>query len=220
MLTRDEARAFYDRFGRKQDWQSIYEGRALHDLITGGAFEQARSVLEIGCGTGTFAAELLAHRLPPTATYLGTEISSTMVSLAKEKMAPYGDRAEVRLTDGAPRLPFADGSFDRFVANYVLDLLPAEEIVILLAEARRVLTPDGRLCLISLTHGTGPFSRLVVWLWKRAHAISARFVGGCRPVDLRTFLPEQSWRVLEHEIVVALGLPSQVVVAGCREGRY
>jgi len=28
MLTRDEARAFYDRFGRKQDWQSIYERRA------------------------------------------------------------------------------------------------------------------------------------------------------------------------------------------------
>ncbi len=65
MLTRDEARAFYDRFGRKQDWQSIYEGRALRDLIRGGAFERARSVLEIGCGTGSFAAELLAHRLPP-----------------------------------------------------------------------------------------------------------------------------------------------------------
>ena len=33
MLTRDEARAFYDRFGSKQDWQSIYEGRALRDLM-------------------------------------------------------------------------------------------------------------------------------------------------------------------------------------------
>jgi ubiquinone/menaquinone biosynthesis C-methylase UbiE len=216
MLSRDEARAFYDRFGHKQDWQSIYEGRALRDLIAGGAFERARSVLEIGCGTGSFAAELLEHRLPPDATYLGTEISSTMLGLAREKLAPYADRATVRLTDGEPRLPYPDGTFDRFVANYVLDLLPESEIVILLAEARRVLTPDGRLCLISLTNGTGPFSRFVVWLWRRAHAWSARFVGGCRPVDLRTFLPERAWRVLEHEIVVAYGLPSQVVVAARR----
>jgi ubiquinone/menaquinone biosynthesis C-methylase UbiE len=216
MLSRDEARAFYDRFGHKQDWQSIYEGRALRELIIGGAFERARSVLEIGCGTGSFAAGLLEHRLPPTATYLGTEISSTMLALARERIAPYADRATVRLTDGEPRLRYPDGAFDRFVANYVLDLLPAEEIVILLAEARRLLTPDGRLCLISLTHGTGPFSRLVVWLWKRAHGISPRFVGGCRPIDLRSFLPERTWRVLEHEIVVALGLPSQVVVAAKR----
>jgi ubiquinone/menaquinone biosynthesis C-methylase UbiE len=216
MLSRDEAREYYDRFGHKQDWQSIYEGRALRDLITGGAFEEARAVLEIGCGTGSFAAEILEQRLPREASYLGTEIRSTMLGLAREKLAPYADRASVVLTNGDPRLPYPDDAFDRFVANYVLDLLPAQEIVILLAEARRVLAPEGRLCLISLTNGTGPFSHFVVWLWKRAHAMSARFVGGCRPIDLRSFLSERAWRILEHEIVVAFGLPSQVVVAARR----
>jgi ubiquinone/menaquinone biosynthesis C-methylase UbiE len=216
MLSRDEARAFYDRFGRRQDWQSIYEGRALHHLIAAGAFEKARAVLEIGCGTGAFAADLLERHLPPSTTYLGTEISTTMATLAKGRIAPWAARAEVRLTDGAPRLPFPDGAFDRFVANYLLDLLPGEEIVTLLAEAHRVLAPGGRLCLLSLTHGAGPFSRFVVWLWQRAHALRPRLVGGCRPVDLLTFLPERSWRVLSHEVVVALGLPSEVVVAARR----
>jgi hypothetical protein len=32
-LTHAEARAFYDRFGAKQDAQAFYEGRAVRDLI-------------------------------------------------------------------------------------------------------------------------------------------------------------------------------------------
>ena len=34
MLSRDEAKAFYDRFGAKQDSQGFYEDRALEDLVS------------------------------------------------------------------------------------------------------------------------------------------------------------------------------------------
>jgi hypothetical protein len=40
-------------------------------------------------------------------------------------------------------------SCDRFVSNYVLDLLPSNDIVLLLAEAHRLLTADGR-CVSSV----------------------------------------------------------------------
>ena len=64
VLTHDEARRVYDRIGAGQDSQAFYEDRATRLLIRHGAFERARSVLEFGCGTGRFAARLLARHLP------------------------------------------------------------------------------------------------------------------------------------------------------------
>jgi len=48
-------------------------------------------------------------------------------------------------------LPAAGGTFDRFVAVYLLDLLAPDHAAIMLAEARRVLAHGGLLCTASLT---------------------------------------------------------------------
>ncbi|MGE5248130.1 MAG: class I SAM-dependent methyltransferase, partial [Verrucomicrobiota bacterium] len=80
-LSHEEARAFYDRFGAKQDWQRFYEDRAIADLIAHASFGKAGAVLEFGSGTGRLAETLLARHLPPTARYLALDVSGTMVSL-------------------------------------------------------------------------------------------------------------------------------------------
>ena len=85
MLRPEEAKSFYDRLGKLQDTQKFYERAALHDLVAHGAFEQASAVFEFGCGTGSFANQLLSDYLPSQATYLGVDISSTMVRLARGK---------------------------------------------------------------------------------------------------------------------------------------
>ena len=213
MLTREEARSFYDRFGRRQEWQRVYEGRAIRHLLKHGMFDEAHAVIEFGCGTGLFAEDLLERRLPVTATYVGFDISPTMVSLARRRLQKFAHRAAVHLTDGSPKLPVQGLHYDRFVANYVLDLLPAEEITAVLKEAHRVLVPGGRLCLLSLTYGVTPLSRLVGWLWRQAHALRPSLVGGCRPLRLLEFLSTGEWHTLQREVVVGLGLPSEVVVA-------
>ena len=127
-LTREEARAFYDRFGSKQDWQRWYEGAAIRELRTHGGFEMSGSVIELGCGTGAFAEELLEHDLPTTAQYLGMDSSSTMVALTRKRLARFESRAEILQTDGSLTFTFPDASFDRFVSNYVLDLLSPDDI--------------------------------------------------------------------------------------------
>ena len=58
-LTTEQAAAVYDRIGRWQDTQAFYEYRAVEDLVRSGDFEQARSVVEVGCGTGALAERLL-----------------------------------------------------------------------------------------------------------------------------------------------------------------
>ncbi len=214
MLTTEQARNFYDRFGAKQDAQWFYEGPAVTLSLAQGAFGNAQSVFEFGCGTGHVAEILLTEHLAPSATYEGCDVSTTMVALARQRLGKFGDRAKLVVSDGAPRLSdVATGQFDRFVCNYVVDLLAAEDIGTLVDAAHRVLRPKGRLCLVSLTFGVSLFSQSVIWLWRRVHSLRPQLVGGCRPVRLTEFLPSQRWRVGHREVVVAYGIPSEVLVA-------
>ena len=209
MLTRREARRFYDRFGARQDSQAFYEDRALDELIRAADFASARRVVEFGCGTGRFAAGLLGDLLPASASYVGYDLSSTMVELARERLQSFGDRARVEPSDGSAELPLPDGACDRFVSNYVLDLLPEAEIRKVLAEAHRLLEPGGRICLTGLTTGAGPLSRMVMTVWRAIHRLRPSLVGGCRPIEVLRLLPATEWEVEHHTKVVAWGVPSE-----------
>jgi ubiquinone/menaquinone biosynthesis C-methylase UbiE len=213
VLTRAQAKAFYDRFGAKQDKQGFYEDPALDNLVAHADFEHTRSVFEFGCGTGRFAERLLDRHLPQDAVYHGVDLSDTMVALARDRLRRFGDRGAIVQSDGSAATGAAPASVDAFVSNYVLDLLPDDEIRAVFAEAQRVLRPGGRLCVVSGTRGRAGLSRLVSWLWGRVHALRPALVGGCRPLLLTNFLAGSGWRLEHVNVVVAYGVPSEVVVA-------
>ncbi len=213
-LSREEARAFYDRFGAKQDLQ-FYENRAVEEPLARSAFEKATAVVELGCGTGRLAERLLREHLPLGATYHGFDVSATMVGLARARLGPWSDRARVEQTSGAPFLPRPNESCDRFLSTYVLDLLSEEDIRATLLEAGRLLVPGGLLCLAGLTIGEKGFSRAVCFLWSRVHALRPALVGGCRPIRLLEFLGGE-WRLLHRGAVSSFGVSSEVVVAEAR----
>ncbi len=212
VLSHEEAKAFYDQFGPKQDLQRIYEDPAIEVLLEYASFQTACAVVELGCGTGRLAARLLEELLPEDSKYLGLDISETMIDLAHGRVAPWGDRARVQRTHGSPTLPVNDGAFDRFLSTYVLDLLSEQDIHAALHEARRVLAPGGRLCLASLTFGETLPSRLVCRAWSAMHSFSPRLVGGCRPLRLEEFIGSD-WQILHREVVCTLGICSEVLVA-------
>ncbi len=216
VLSREEARRFYDRFGSRQDSQGFYEGPALRQLVDHAGFEQASAVFELGCGTGRFAGELLGSRLSPTATYVGTDPSSTMVDLARRRLSPWGDRARVESGDDSGRFPLPGHSVDRVIATYVLDLMSEEDIRASVAESRRVLVDGGRLCLVSLTHGVSVGSRAVIALWTTVFRLNAALVGGCRPIELANYLPSTDWSVEHRGVVTPFGVPSEILVAAPR----
>ena len=212
-LSRKEIKKFYDRFGSRQDAHAFYEDAATEDLITHAAFDQSQAVFELGCGTGRFAEHLLTHHLPNQSRYLGIDLSSTMVQLARQRLDPWEKRAQVWPTTGSLQVAAGDQSFDRFVSHYVFDLLSEEDIRLALSEARRLLTQDGSLCLVSLTHGVRPLSFLVTWFWKRIFALRPQLLGGCRPINLLDFLSPPSWHVVYENTVAVRGITSQVVLA-------
>ncbi len=213
MLTRQQARDFYDRFGRRQDRQAFYERRAVDRLVELGDFGNAEAVVEFGCGTGTFAQRLMESELPGNATYAGFDLSATMADLTRKRLIPFGARVSVTRTDGRPRIPLPPDSCDRFVSNYVLDLLPNQDITRTLEQAWKVLRHDGLLCLTSLTFGTTALSRLTIAAWLAVHSLRPSLVGGCRPISLTDYLGPASWKVLYSTTIVAFGVPSQVLVA-------
>lgn len=203
----------YDRIGRLQDWQAVYEGRAIREVIRLGSFDSAKSVFEFGCGTGAFAAKVLRTCLPPACRYVGIDVSPRMVRLATSRLKAWAGRTAIRLSDGSPRVHEPDGAFDRFVSNYVFDLLAPEYAAAIISEAHRVLSGSGKLCLVSPGCGTSGLSRIATILWERLWRLKPELVGGCRPVDLRSLLMPGQWSIDHHSRVVAFGITSEVVIA-------
>ena len=212
-LSHRQAKAFYDRFGKKQDSQSFYEDIAIKALIRKCEFDRARAVFEFGCGTGRFAERLLERHLPSNARYVGVDISETMVALANNRLARFGLRAEVHLVRGSPQLDFETCAFDRFVSNYVFDLLEFEDMGTVLEEAWRILSDGGLLGLASLTHGFTFVSRAVESIWMLIYAIRPALLGGCRPIRLSELVTEPNWRILYDSKFSAYGVPSEVLVS-------
>ena len=136
-----------------------------------------------------------------------------MVALASDRLAPWRHRATVTLVDGGAAMPAADGAADRFVANYVFDLLGPGEARAALAEAYRVLAPGGLLCTTGLTPGEHGLARFVSRAWTGVWARWPALVGGCRPIRLVDVLDPSDWVVGHQHTVVAWGIASEVVIA-------
>ena len=212
-LSRDQARAYYDRFGAKQDSQGYYEDPATENMVSQAEFSKAQSVFEYGCGTGRFAERLLEQHLPSTGQYLGIDLSPRMVELARARLNRFGPRAEVQVTDGSLPVTVPSGTYDRFVSNYVFDLLSESDIDNVLADAQRILRVGGLLCLVSLSNGSTLGSRLVARFLSAVNALRPSIIGGCRPIQLLNFLSSTTWELRYRSKVTPYGIPSELVVA-------
>lgn len=162
----EDAKRFYDRFGRFQDLQ-FYERAALRHLVAHSDFEHASAVFEWGCGTGRLAHCLFKNHLADDASYVGIDVSTTMTKIARRRLSNWSGRAIVQQADGTAKLPCSDSTFDRFIATYVLDLLPESKINRVLSNAHQLLHPKGKLCIVTSTEGVTPVSRMLSSIWKR-----------------------------------------------------
>lgn len=108
-------------------------------------------ILDVGCGAGHYAADLLARGARVT----GIDGSATLLDHARRRVQ---DRATLRLHDLEQPLDFAaDGVFDGVVCALVLHHVANRRQ--LLSEIRRVLRPSGWL-VVSTSHPTADWWRL------------------------------------------------------------
>jgi ArsR family transcriptional regulator len=112
---------------------------ALRSLVS--ASPEAR-LLDVGTGTGRML-QLLSSRVGQA---VGVDSSREMLAMARANIAdPSYANCAVRQAD-MYQLPWPDGSFDIAIAHMVLHF--ADDPAAAVAEAARVLRPDGRLLIV------------------------------------------------------------------------
>jgi SAM-dependent methyltransferase len=117
------------------------EPYAFSNRIHGYDRAAGKRVLDIGCGNGY----VLWHYARHGAHVHGVDITETALALSRRRFELGGLKAEFRLTDGNT-LPYPDKHFDIVCSMGVLHHI--EDPRPMLAEARRVLRPGGRLILM------------------------------------------------------------------------
>lgn len=199
-------RRIYDWIGARYDWFSFYEARAKAAALDLLEASSGQRILNVGCGTGKEHARL-QRDVQPSGQAHGLDASYVMASLAQRRSgAPL-------LQADAARLPYAGESFERVFCTYVLDLMPFADLPAILDEFRRVLKPHGRLVLLSLTEGCTAPSRAFVGLWKLVYRISPLACAGCRPLQLSTLAASAGFRLLQRQVIIQFGVPSELILA-------
>jgi ubiquinone/menaquinone biosynthesis C-methylase UbiE len=132
----DAVAARYDELRRDPDPGDVARLVGLGDLAR-------RTVLDVGCGTGRFAALLARdHGCRVSAV----DASAEMVDRACERGVP---AVQAR----AEALPFAHGAFERATLTTVVHLLDRR---VALPEIRRVLAPGGRVVIATVDPAGAP----------------------------------------------------------------
>lgn len=145
-----------------RQWQRLHDRgyfsrhRLYHDWPTNGVMlaflreyvgvYETDEVLEIGCGYGMQMCDVADH----VSRIVGIDVHDAPLTKAREVLLRKAN-AEVVLTDGGA-LPFADESFSVVFSCSVFQHLPRAMVREYIAEARRVLKPDGRLCFQVVRH--------------------------------------------------------------------
>mmetsp|Transcript_36276 Transcript_36276/g.54745 ORF Transcript_36276/g.54745 Transcript_36276/m.54745 type:complete len:324 (-) Transcript_36276:337-1308(-) len=99
-------------------------------------------ILDVGCGPGFLMADL-SSAVGPQGHVEGCDLSGAMIERAAVRLQGC-DNTRVTIA-GAEILPYPDSSFDAVVISQVL--LYVESVPQALAEAHRVLKPNGRLVI-------------------------------------------------------------------------
>ena len=106
-------------------------------------------------------------------------------------------------------LPFADTRFDLVVCCHLLDLLPRDDIPLVLSELKRVLRPGGRLVLADMTIGERAARRL----WDALYRCWIVLTANCCGVLAAPVLEELGFHSVEWEYLSQMLFPTEVVVA-------
>ncbi len=105
----------------------------------------APCILDIGCGTGNYTDLFERVTRAQGARVCAIEPSAGMLAKARQK----NQRIDFRQSS-AEQIPFADANFDFIYMTDVIHHVP--DIEAMFREIRRVLKPDGKVCIVTQSH--------------------------------------------------------------------
>ena len=121
----------------------------VEELVASGLFGPESRVLDVGCGTGNYAAALTAAT---NCRISGIDPSTRMLDVARDA-APWESLSQ----GSAESLPFADDTFDVVMTTDVIHHVGNREAYF--REAARVLRPGGHIVTVTDSHDDIPRRR-------------------------------------------------------------
>lgn len=165
--------------------------------------QPAEKILEIGFGTG-YAQQQIIPALD-NGYSVGIDLSLGMALFAQRKLEKAGiaPQANLLCSDSLP-LPLQSDGFHAVFTSFTLELFDTPKIPMVLGECRRVLKPEGRLVVVSLSKDQplGAMGRLY-------EAFHDQFptVADCRPIPVLRILAENGFQVNHSTTRKMWGLP-------------
>jgi len=136
-----------------------------------------------------------------------------MCRIATDRVAEAGlaDRVELRV-GAVPPISREDDSFDTAFMSFTLELFPPAAIPGVLAEARRVLAPGGRLAVVSMaTVPEGGRESAMEHLYRWMHQHFPHIVD-CQPIDAGRLLQEAGFTISQRVEMEIWAMPVVALV--------
>lgn len=199
---------FYSRLAPVYDWLAASEAPLIDAGLQMLGPDQGESLLEIGSGTGRVLLQAAGGGSPVLIT--GLDLSWGMCQRAQLKLDRNQAQERVDLIQGsALDLPFAKECFESVFCSFTLELFDTPDLPEVLAEIRRVLTPDGRLGLVALSR-----DRPLPWvgkLYEQLHHWFPTWID-CRPIPVQSLLKQAGFSIQQVERRAIWGLPVSLIL--------
>lgn len=210
----DRIRRIYDRVALVYPLSTLLFHAAAHRrAVALSGIRDGMLVLEAATGSGEMFRRLV--RANPGGTTLGFDLSPNMAARTQRRVRREFPAARTLCPAGdARRIPFRSESFDAVMCCYLLELLPAEDILATLGEFHRVLRRHGRLTLVAISQNRHGFNRIYRVLGRLAPSFWGRQVDG----RLTASLQATGFLILTEEYVRQGLYPSRILVA--EKGRH
>lgn len=192
----DAIRKAYRRYAGLYD---LYFGAVLHHgrktAIGKMGFNKGDHILEVGVGSG-----LSLPLYPKDVRITGIDLSPEMLALAelRRQRERLQNVVDLRVMD-AEHMEFADDTFDKVVAMYVVSVSPNPARLI--REMQRVCKPDGELFVVNHFHSSNP----VVGGVESMLAPLSRLLGFRPNFSLQSLVRETGLEILDSRPVNLFG---------------
>ncbi len=181
--------------------------------------KKGEKVLDLAFGTGWVLERIVQLVGTENITY-GLDYSAGMKKVALNNLKKKGLDTSVELvTANVKQMPYGDNNFDVIYVSFLLDLLSEEDISKALSEIKRVLKPDGRFMVVSMTkNGTGIYRvarRLYEWMYYKWPTILG-YRTSCRPIYIENDLLRAGFKINDYCLTSIVGFmfPIAIIKAG------
>ena len=211
----DQTQKNYDRLN---PWYDLIEGWGEMSISVNAIklinIQAGEKILEVGSGTGTNLLRISNYVI--NCEIVGLDISFGMCQQAKLKTKKVRKFPMDVVNGNAVYLPFPKHYFDALFMLFTLEIIPNPFTFHTLIEYKRVLKPNGRICVAAMSSEKADRLMMKLYRWSIDHLPE---VVDCQPIDLESIMKNAGFESSVNQYYSLWGLPVRILLANKKSRR-